>query len=31
MCGIATVTMLVASNSSTDASETVIAMRYLNR
>src|SRR5207249_10351570 len=31
MCGIATFTMLVSSSSSTDASETVIAMRYLNR
>src|SRR5207237_7360768 len=31
MCGIATLTMLVSSSSSTDASETVIAMRYLKR
>src|SRR5438270_1122716 len=31
MCGIATFTMLVSSSSSTDASETVIAMRYLKR
>src|SRR5258705_13776994 len=31
MCGIATFTMLVSSSSSTDASETVIAIRYLKR
>src|SRR6266436_4784666 len=31
MCGIATFTMLVSRSSSTDASDTVIAMRYLNR
>src|SRR6266487_4389651 len=29
MCGIATFTMLVSSSSSTEASETVIAIRYL--
>ncbi len=29
MCGMATFTMLVSSSSSTDASETVIAIRYL--
>src|SRR5580765_8014196 len=31
MCGIATFTMLVSSSSSTDASDTVIAIRYLKR
>src|SRR5882762_3268249 len=31
ICGIATFTMLVSSSSSTDASETVIAIRYLKR
>src|SRR5579859_1447073 len=31
MCGIATFTMLVSSSSSTDASDTVIAMMYLKR
>src|SRR3989442_6215740 len=31
MCGIATFTMLVSSSSNTDASDTVIAIRYLKR
>src|SRR5258705_12963572 len=31
MCGIATFTMLVSRSSSTDASDTVIAIRYLKR